>query len=231
LNERETELREALLGKDAARRLAALKEVLQTEADAVRFLPDLATLLRQGDASAGPTARALATLGRAAEPLIPDLVRVIRESRNERVVRDAIRATRAIGVLTDEARAGLEETLRSRVTGAVPRSAASLAWVEMTGDASLPCESLRELIEFPDYTVQWTATRTAGELGASAAELVDSILPLLDDETWMLREKAAEALGEIGDPRVLDALKNHAGDEDEAVRLAIEVAIELLSRS
>ena len=54
--------------EDGAVRLAELNEIVATGADAVaRFLPDLAALLRRGDATAGPTARALAKLGRAAE--------------------------------------------------------------------------------------------------------------------------------------------------------------------
>ena len=228
MNERDIELRNDLSGADRTARLAALDAVVQLGDAARSFLPDLIALLRAGDRTAGPTARALARLERLAEPAIPHLAHVIRESRNERVVRDAIGAIRAIGVLDDAARSVLEETLRSRTTGAVARSAASLAWVDLTGDASLPCESLRELIEFPDYTVQWPAVRTAGELGAAARALVDAIVPLLGDETWMLREKAAEALGRIGDAGALDALRASAGDEDEAVRLAVAAAIERL---
>ena len=60
----------------------------------------------------------------------------------------------------------------------------------------------------------------------------NAIIPLtvaLNDENSVVRENAAEALGEIGDPNALISLKNALNDENPYVRNRVKMAIKAIN--
>lgn len=58
-------------------------------------------------------------------------------------------------------------------------------------------------------------------------ETVDPFIGYLDDEDWQTRQKAAEALGEIGNEKAIEPLRNQAvNDENEDVRQTATRALE-----
>lgn len=68
-----------------------------------------------------------------------------------------------------------------------------------------------------------------GEIIASKYLFGDEIsllIPKLNDETWWVREGAAEALGEIADVRAVEALTEALKDEDKNVQEAAKEALE-----
>lgn len=54
---------------------------------------------------------------------------------------------------------------------------------------------------------------------------VPSLIYAFNNENELIRKKAAEALGEIGSPKALDALKALLNDDDVYVRHGAEEAI------
>ena len=60
---------------------------------------------------------------------------------------------------------------------------------------------------------------------------MDGLIGAMDDEDPNVRQYAAHALGEIGDPRAIDRLQAALSDEDKDVRVAAAGAIqEILNR-
>jgi HEAT repeat protein len=59
---------------------------------------------------------------------------------------------------------------------------------------------------------------------------VDSLIQSLKNADWYVRWGAVEALGNIGDPRALDPIRDMLHDKDEYVRRAAEDAIRKIER-
>ena len=83
------------------------------------------------------------------------------------------------------------------------------------GDPSI-CEAARGALEGIDPN--WTERR-------EAKEAVGLLIARLADESWSVRKAAAEALGEIGDPRAVRPLQERLLDEDQLVREAAQKAL------
>ena len=83
---------------------------------------------------------------------------------------------------------------------------------------------LSERADDPSWIVQVAVVRALAELGASG--LAATVTPLLRSSRKAVRETAAEALGEMGDPQVMPALATTLKrDADEFVRFAALNAI------
>jgi HEAT repeat protein len=87
--------------------------------------------------------------------------------------------------------------------------AAQVQW--MTSPLSAYLEDLGS----PDKAVRNTA---AQNLAASGDEAVPLILPLLDDESWVLRYRACEILGLMKNPANNSCLQRKLTDEKDHVR-------------
>lgn len=58
----------------------------------------------------------------------------------------------------------------------------------------------------PDHALGIDAARTLGEIGAAATEAVPALIAVLQKGAALSQQSAAEALGEIGDPRAIPTL-------------------------
>jgi hypothetical protein len=116
---------------------------------------------------------------------------------------------------------------------------------------------LTRLLQHPDLTVQWQAAEALGTLGSEAVDYlflglyehnlagrlgalealadikdrraVDPLTNLLlRDENSEIRWASALALGEIGDPRAIDALRHAVDEHDKYVRFGAAVALRQL---
>ena len=77
--------------------------------------------------------------------------------------------------------------------------------------------------------MRWKATLALGKFGKKALNLLKQAL---NNENSTIREKAAETLGEIGDPLALDNLKVVLADKNIYVRKSAEEAIKrIISKS
>lgn len=76
-------------------------------------------------------------------------------------------------------------------------------------------EGLIQDLYAPEKETRARATRELIDVGAPA---VEGLLACLSDDLWVVRYRAAEALGEIGDPRSCDALIAALGDQKDHVR-------------
>ncbi len=76
-------------------------------------------------------------------------------------------------------------------------------------------QNLIATLHDPDKGVRTMAVQALVELGTPA---VDPLLDLLDDRHWVVRYRAAEALGLIGDQRAVKPLVDMLADEKDHVR-------------
>ncbi len=76
-------------------------------------------------------------------------------------------------------------------------------------------QNLIAALHDPDKGVRTMAVQALVELGTPA---VDPLLDLLDDRHWVVRYRAAEALGLIGDQRAVKPLVDMLADEKDHVR-------------
>jgi len=89
-------------------------------------------------------------------------------------------------------------------------------------------EPLAEALHSPGQ--RDTAVVALGKIGGEKA--VGAIIPLLEDESEIVRERAAEALGRIGDRPALEPLSHASKDIERKVRLAARQAIrQIMDRS
>ena len=75
-----------------------------------------------------------------------------------------------------------------------------------------------ELIQDLYATEKETRARATRKLIDVGAPAVEGLLACLSDDLWVVRYRAAEALGEIGDPRSCEALTAALGDQKDHVR-------------
>lgn len=76
-------------------------------------------------------------------------------------------------------------------------------------------QNLLTALHDPEKGVRTLAMRALVELGTPA---VDPLLALLSDQQWVVRYRAAEALGLIGDLRAVKPLVHQLSDEKDHVR-------------
>jgi HEAT repeat protein len=240
-----------LSGTDSDARMAAAELVgRRAGSHRTEIVPVLRRLLRD-DPEWGVRASAGRALGRlAARDSVPDLVRALRDPVVDvRVVAAAAIwrlpdpaavpaliellgdadssarqwATLALGVIRDTravpALAGLlhdpEETLRVDVVR-------SLGRIRDPG-ALAPLEAF---VRESGRGAEERAEAISAIAGLDAPERMDTLARLLDHSDRLVRQHAAEALGQIGDALVLPSLRHRlAGERTREVRTALEAAI------
>ncbi len=60
---------------------------------------------------------------------------------------------------------------------------------------------------------------------------VDRLLPMLEDEDWEVRRAAARALGNLGDSRAIEPLKDLSDDKERKVRYTANLALNKLDKT
>jgi len=95
-------------------------------------------------------------------------------------------------------------------------------------------DPLREALKDPDIRVQCAAAGALGKIGDSGC--IDSLILMLDHESASVQESAsvrgaaATALGNIGNPRAIQPIRNACDDPNEYVRGAAKKALEKLEK-
>jgi HEAT repeat protein len=79
-----------------------------------------------------------------------------------------------------------------------------------------------------DVSRRWRAVEALTRLGGNPA--VELIISALNDPDWRVRQKAAWALGEIGDSRAIAPLRTMIRGEGDGVREMIMEALDRISR-
>jgi HEAT repeat protein len=82
------------------------------------------------------------------------------------------------------------------------------------------------MLEHPDPARRWKAAESLTRTGAPRA--VGPLVQALSDEDWRVRQKTAWALGYLGDPEAIPALKRAYRDDIEGVREMITEAISMI---
>ncbi len=241
-----------LSGPDSDSRMAAA-ELVGRRATSHRSdtVPVLRRLLRD-DPEWGVRASAGRALGRlAARDSVPDLVRALRDP----VVDVRVVAAAAIWRLPDPAAvpaliellADADPSARQWATLALgvirdTRAVPALAALLHDPEASLRVDVVRSLGRIRDPAAlapleafvresgrgaEERAEAISAIAGLDAPERMDALARLLDHSDRLVRQHAAEALGQIGDALVLPSLRHRlASERTREVRTAIQAAIE-----
>jgi HEAT repeat protein len=194
-----------------ARRLHAAGKVEESAVILRRLLSDESWQVR---------ARAISVIGELHErSLLPELHRALEDS--SLFVRE--RVTRVLQTVGDRSSLPpLREALSSESDAAVRGNIAE-ALAKIGGATELPALS-RLLQHDQDDGVRARTAFALGDAGIGAA--VDPLILALGDRSASVRERAAEALGKIGDPRARPALeKSGRNDPDSAVRASAAAAL------
>ena len=83
------------------------------------------------------------------------------------------------------------------------------------------------MLEDPDPGRRWKAAESFARLGDTRA--VDPLIHTLSDEDWRVRQKTAWALGYLGDPAAIPALRRAYRSDLEGVREMITEAITMIT--
>ena len=83
------------------------------------------------------------------------------------------------------------------------------------------------MLEDPDPGRRWKAAESLARLGDMRA--VDLLIHSLSDEDWRVRQKTAWALGYLGDPSAIPALRSAYRNDLEGVREMITEAITMIT--
>src|SRR5262245_9476054 len=147
-----------------------------------------------GDWNAGPVrilaADILAGHGPAASAAVPALLEALAD-RDASLRSHAAEALGAIGASDPSVVVALMAQL-----GTDNALAASKALIKC-GAAALPATgALVKLIQNPDSEVRWNAVKTLGKI--HAVEALEALIGALSDPSELVREHAAEALGDLG---------------------------------
>ena len=184
--------------------------------------------------------RALAILGPAAHPCIPDLTRDLADPS---VSQHASYALAAIG--EDGVRVLLDGLTNRSAVVRMESAAAFTFYVPMLANVSLTYISnqqttaisaalqgtgLARIAQDSSSQYRIPALQRLGQLGPAASNAVPELLPLLTDTSPMrsiVRQAAIRALAKIKDPMelVIPALNNLLGDPDPATRIAAAEAL------
>jgi len=178
------------------RRSAALTLGLHHNAE---FVPALIEALHDPDEKVRQNAiNALGAIGPAAEPAVPALIDVLRNS--PRTEKGASGPSKLAGNSRSAAAAALGR-IGPRAKGAVQALAAAL------NDENLPVR-------------RWSAT-SLGEIGVDARSAVPALVRALGQSDVQVRRDAIASLGKIGvEPEVIASLQAAASDPDAEVRNA-----------
>jgi HEAT repeat protein len=86
------------------------------------------------------------------------------------------------------------------------------------------------LLQHEQSIVREEAARTLGHWGSASSNLVQELVPQLEDEEPFVREEAAKALGAIGiaAPNIMAALETATTDEDEIVAETAKASLQKL---
>jgi HEAT repeat protein len=101
---------------------------------------------------------------------------------------------------------------------------AAITWVNRASIDSSYLPLCIDMVQSEDVTVRAQALGMLLRV-AGAKEATPQVIKLLKDPEWSIRKGAAEALGAIGDPKALDALKEAMKADDLQVRPAVAAAI------
>lgn len=83
------------------------------------------------------------------------------------------------------------------------------------------------MLEDPDPGRRWKAAESLARSGDTRA--VDPLIRSLSDEDWRVRQKTVWALGYLGDPAAIPALRRAYRNELEGVREMIAEAITMIT--
>jgi|WetSurMetagenome_2_1015567.scaffolds.fasta_scaffold63089_1 hypothetical protein len=83
------------------------------------------------------------------------------------------------------------------------------------------------MLEDPDPGRRWKAAESLARLGDDRA--VGPLIETLSDEDWRVRQKTAWALGYLGDPAAIPALRNAYRNDLEGVQEMIAEAISMIT--
>jgi HEAT repeat protein len=197
-----------------ARRLRAEGKVEESAAILRRLMSDPSWQVR---------ASAISVIGELRErSLLPELHHALKDSML--FVRE--RVTRVLQTVGDvSSLPPLREALWSEPDAAVRGNIAE-ALAKLGGAKELP--ALSQVLQHDED--EGVRARTAFALGeARLGAAVDPLVSALGDRSLSVRARAAEALGEIGDPRARSALEKSArSDPDSGVRASAAAALEKL---
>ncbi len=213
----------ALDDEDASVRGAALKAL--TGPQAAEFVTEIAPLLQdEDDTNRLFAVLALEGLGPEAVEALPALISALEDS--DRTVRQwAASAIGSIGHPSDEALAALTRTLTTDEERVV-RANCARALGSLRDPRAI--EALIQALDDDADLVRRSAASAIGYIGYPLDEAIAALVKTLTtDEERDVRASCADALGNLGDPRALEALIQ-ALDDDENVRLAAVDALRKL---
>jgi len=137
-------------------------------------------------------------------------------------------AAEALGKIGPAAEASVPDLIRALQEDrlGVPREAAT-ALGRLGAVQAIP--ALVAGLEHEDRDVQVASAAALGEIGPAAAQAVPALIKALRDQAnWHVGREAAVALGRIGDPTALPALREAAGHKVGHVREAAAEAIKTI---
>lgn len=99
--------------------------------------------------------------------------------------------------------------------------------IEIPADAPSELREILDRLNSPEAATRAHAARQLGDRPATEDAVVTCLLAALQDENYMVRAAAAEALGAIGSPRAIDPLIARMRDrgEDREVRSRVAEAL------
>jgi len=179
-----------LHGLDSGRRRQAASLLAEAGADGTRVL--VATLRHREVVLRIEAARALARAGRAADAIVPILLRGM-ESRDHTIRSEAASALAALGPKARPAVPSLLLALGHESPKVRFQAARALRGIGPAAEQAVP--ALGQLLKDPDREVRWTATESLKGIGDAA---VPVLLRALSGEDVDGRRRAASALQDIG---------------------------------
>lgn len=139
------------------------------------------------------------------------------------------------GALTEDEINTMQELNKKAFNLLAPEDRAKLNKIFKKATDVVPQHRLKTLVnnlDHPDVTVRWQAIVELEKLGPKAEEVVQDIIPYLENDDWRVRYYAAEILGLIGSSAkpAIPALQKILNDPDEKVRVRASWALDEISK-
>jgi len=168
-------------------------------------------------------------LGADASPAVPELVRIMKEAKGERIRERAMYALAYIG---KDGLPPLLEVLGDPNNADRRNAAFAIAILRGQGAVLKPAVPLLvKSLEDTDRNVSTAGAMILGELGLEPEIAVPALTNCLKSTDWCLCDEAVSALGEFGDGarRAIPALVVALGDPDESVRYSATNALKKIA--